>query len=251
MGWLCLAGLVWANGATAQAQAPTRVPSPTGDKMDKVKAAAQVPLSDIPERYRDSVKTTIEKPALFTHGPLESFACQPHVYYWLLEHPDRGVVAWRRLGAQCVMINDRGAGRFGWSDEHGSDLQWETVYQSNECRIWYAEGKVRPAPLLPLVPVKTVVVLRYGEHTGANGGKLMQHQACMFLYTDSAGAALATKLLGSAAPRMAEQCVTQMQMFFSGLAWYVHRYPDRAANLLMASGPADVSLPAAYKTRGN
>ena len=45
-------------------------------------------------------------------------------------------------------------------------------------------------------------------------------------------AALATKLLGSAGPKMAEQCVSQMQTFFGALAWYMHRYPDRAATLL-------------------
>jgi hypothetical protein len=130
------------------------------------------------------------------------------------------------------MIADRGAGRFGWTDEHGSDLQWQAVYHSNDRHIWYAEGKVRPAPLLPLVPVKAVVVLHYSEQNGANGAKQIQHQAEMFLHTDSAGAALATKLLGPAAPRMAEQCVTQMQMFFAGLAWYVQRYPERATGLL-------------------
>lgn len=235
-GLLALAGLFWATGA--KAQPPIKV-TPPAEKIDKAKAAAGVPLAEVAERYRDGVKLTIEKSTLVTQGPIETFACSPHVYHWLLEHPDRGVVAWRRLGAQCVMISDRGAGRFGWSDEHGSDLMWETVYQSADRRIWYAEGKVRPAPLLPLVPVKAVVVLRYAEMPGENNTKFMQHQADMFLYTDSVGASIATKLLGAAAPKMAEQCVTQMQMFFSGLAWYVHRHTDRAATLLMASGSSE------------
>ena len=131
-----------------------------------------------------------------------------------------------------MMIADRGAGRFGWTDEHGSDLQWETVFQSNDRRIWYAEGKVRPAPLLPLVPVKALIVLRYAEQPGPAHSKVMQHQADMFIHTDSIGANLATKLLGPAGPKMAEQCVTQMQSFFAGLAWYVHRYPEKSAGLL-------------------
>jgi hypothetical protein len=244
-GLLCVTGLAWSSGGgNALAHAPT-----TGDKMDKAQAAALVPLQDVPSRFREGVKTTLEKPALFTQGPVENFICAPHFYYWLLEHPDRGVLAWRRLGAQCVMIVDRGAGRFGWTDEHGSDLQWEAVYHSNDSHIWYAEGKVRPAPLLPLVPVKAVVVLRYSEQTGPNGEKMMQHQADMFLHTDSAGAALATKLLGAAAPRMAEQCVSQMQMFFAGLAWYVHRYPDQAPTLLKVDGPTQ--LPPGLKPAGH
>jgi hypothetical protein len=235
-GVFCLSGVVWASTATAHAQPPTKIAPPSTDKMEKVRAAANVPLQAIPERYRDAVRLTIEKPTLFSQGPVEAFACQPQMYYWLLEHPDRGVVAWRRLGAQCVMISERGNGRFGWTDEHGSDLQWDTVYNSNKERIWYAEGKVRPGTLMPLVPVKALVVLRYEEPATepVNGAKVMQHQADMFLYTDSMGAALATKLFGAAAPRLAEQCVTQMQMFFSGMAWYVHRHPERAQALLAA-----------------
>ena len=249
-GLVCLAGLTWASGENARAQAPVRVAATGAEKMDKTKAAALVPLQDLPERYRENVRTTIEKPALFTQGPVETFACAPQVYYWLVAHPDRGVIAWRRLGAQCITVNERGPGRFGWSDEHGSDLQWETVYDSNDRHIWYAEGKVRPAPLLPLVPVKAVVSLRYTEQPGPNGATLMQQQADMFLHTDSVGAALATKLLGAAAPKMAEQCVTQMQMFFSSLAWYIYRHPDRAAVLLMPSGPTDAPMPA-MKGTGN
>jgi hypothetical protein len=187
------------------------------------------------------VRLTIDKTTLFTQGPVEAFACQPQTYYWLLEHPDRGVVAWRRLGAQCVMIADRGAGRFGWTDEHGSDLQWEAVYSGSDRRIWYAEGKVRPGLLLPLVPVKALVVLRYAEQQPVNpaGARMMQHQADMFLYTDSIGAAVAAKLFGAAAPHMAEQCVTQMQMFFSGMAWYVFRYPERANTLFGPPNPGE------------
>jgi hypothetical protein len=92
-------------------------------------------------------------------APAEAFACEPAVYYWFLDHPDRAVTAWRRLGAKCLTITDRGGGRFGWADENGSDIVWETVYRTPELRIWYAEGKARPGPLMPLVPVRAVVLL--------------------------------------------------------------------------------------------
>jgi hypothetical protein len=60
--------------------------------------------------------------------------------------------------------------------------------------------------------------------------------------TDSQAAALITKLLGSSAPKLAEQCVGQMEMFFSALAWYVERHPERAGTLmsgLLPSVPAN------------
>jgi hypothetical protein len=239
-GALWISGLLCASSASAQNVPPANAPPANAppanapDKLDKAKtAAASVPLHLVPERFREGVKTAVEKTSMFSQGPVETFACEPPFYYWLLEHPDRCVGAWRKLGAQCVMISDRGNGRFGWTDEHGSDLQWEAVYHCGDRHIWYAEGKVRPATLLPLVPVKAVVVLHYRELDGPNGAKAIQHQADMFLHTDGVGAALATKIVGAAAPQMAEQCVAQMQTFFAGLAWYANKYPDRAPGLFL------------------
>ena len=107
----------------------------------------------------------------------------------------------------------------------------EVVRQSHTAAIYISHDLAVVAQM-----ADRIMVLRYGELPGPNGGKQVQHQADMFLYTDSIGAAIAAKVVGAAAPKMAEQCVTQMQMFFSGLAWYVHRHPDRAASLLMSSG---------------
>src|SRR5262249_52187621 len=150
LGWLGLvAGLLWAGGlATAQESAP-----PAG--------ASEVPLEQLPAGYRERVEFTLAHPTLTTHGPVEAFTCKPAQYRYLLDHPDRGIEMWRRLGAKCVDIADRGNGRFAWTDEMGSDVHWDTVYRSNRLRVFYAEGKVKPAKLLPLVPVQVVVILHY------------------------------------------------------------------------------------------
>jgi hypothetical protein len=230
-GWLgLLAGVVWVSAASRAAAQPAARAAPSA--ADRARAAATVPLDRLPLHVRDGARVTIEKPTVYSHGPAETFACDPAVYYWFLDHPDRAVAAWRRLGAKCVSISDRGNGRFGYADEAGSDLVWETVFRAPNLRIWYAEGKVKASPLLPLVPVKAVVLLRHAEGRGREGTPVIQHQTDMFLRTDSAAANLASKLMGASAPRMAEQCLGQLQMFFAGLAWYAHRHPDRAEAIL-------------------
>ena len=52
------------------------------------------------------------------------------------------------------------------------------------------------------------------------------------MQTDSKTAVLMTKMLGSSAPRIAEQCLSQLETFFSGLVWYIDHHPDRAEKLL-------------------
>jgi hypothetical protein len=202
-------------------------------------AAARVPLDELHPAIRVNVKRVIDRPTLFTHGPSEAFTCCPAVYQWLLEHPDGAVAAWRRLGAQCTEIRQRPDGKFGWTDDQGSDLRWWTVHHTPAMRIWYAEGQVRATGIFPLIPVRAVVVLHHSEHQSQAGRSMVQHQAEMFLQTDNRAAALIARLLGAAAPQEAEKCASQMEMFFSALAWYVDQHPERGETLLKGILPAD------------
>lgn len=221
-GWLgLLAGILWAVW-----------PAPAQETPTQPATGVRVPLERIKAEVRDRVREVLDKPTLHARGPAEAFACRPAVYHWLLDHPDRGVAAWRRLGAKCVDIEDRGSGIFGWSDENGGDVAWETVYCDTSMRVFFARGKVRPAVWLGLVPVEVVLVLQYTQVNDTPGRPVMHHQADFFLHTDSRVVSLATKLLGQSAPKLAEQYVAQMEMFYSALAWYLDQHPERLESLL-------------------
>jgi hypothetical protein len=191
-----------------------------------------LPLDELGEADRALVHSVLDRPTLAARGPAEKFPCRPEQYYWFLEHPDRAVTAWRRLGAKCVNIAPRGDGQFGWTDETGGDLVWRTVHRGGGMHIWFAEGKVRAVPALPLVPVKALLVMHYSEPKNVEGKTLIEHHADLFLVTDSKTAAAFTKMLGQSAPRLAEQGLGQLQLFFSGLSWYLQRHPERTDVLL-------------------
>jgi hypothetical protein len=223
-----LAGLLLLLAATA---------APAGGLLFKKPTPAAspdtaVPVDEMQEPQRALARTVLDRPTLSARGPTEAFPCRPADYYWILDHPDRAVTAWRRLGAKCVSINPRGDGYFGWSDEHGGDVVWQTLHKGPGIRVWFAEGKVRPAPLLPLVPFKAVLVLRHTESKNADGATVIQHHSTIHLLTDSKTYAAVTKMMGQSAPKMAEQGLGQFQVFFSGLSWYLARHPDQVEELL-------------------
>ncbi|MBY0522174.1 MAG: hypothetical protein K2R98_02175 [Gemmataceae bacterium] len=236
---LLAAGVFWVSAATVLAQ-PAPIPR-DGKKLPErslpASAAQSVPWDELPQPARDPVRRIIEQPTLSASGPVEEFTGHGPMYLWLLDHPDRAAQAWRRLGAPCLDIADRGQGRFGWSDQQGSDLSWETVYRSGEMRIWYAEGRARPGLLLPPLGVRAVVVLRHGERLDAQGRPRLYHQADLFLQTDSKTAGLMARLIGPTAPRLTEQCVTQLELFFSALTCYLNRHPERAEVLFFGERP--------------
>lgn len=200
--------------------------------------SARLPIDDMPAAARDKVRRVADHPTLYSHGPAETFPCDPAVYHWFLDHPDRAVAAWRKLGAQCVEIVDRGDGRFGWTDGGDSDVHWDTVYHSESLRVWHAEGQVKAGPLVPAVPFEALVVLRHANGKDDRGRTVVRQQADLILHTDNRSALVAARVLGPTGPKLAEQYVTQMEMFFSALPWYVHKHPERAEELLSATPAA-------------
>lgn len=247
------AGTLCALWPAADAQAQTRdqfvakTPSDSPTRPLSLTVTQAVPLSELSDDMRDKVRVVLDKPTITTRGPVEIFRGRPAFYQWLLDHPDRGVHVWRKLGAKCSDITRRSDGQFGWADKHGSDITWTTAYDGPNMRIWYAEGVVSPGALWPTVPVRAVAILHHVENIDALGRTLIHHQADLFLQTDSKTAALIARVLGSTTPHLAKQCAAQLEFFFSGLVWYFERHPERAETLLTTSLPP--GSPAAHEVR--
>jgi hypothetical protein len=155
----------------------------------------------------------------------------------MLDHPDRVAVAWRRTGVACVDIVPKGGGKFGYDDGQGNQIVWETLAGNADGRIWFAEGHAKPGALLPTIPVRAVAVLRHTCHTDAEGRSVIRHSVELFLQTDSKAATLVARMLGPTAPRLAEQGAEQMLLFFSSMAHYLDRHPERS-DILHANRPA-------------
>jgi hypothetical protein len=228
-------GVVWT--ATATAQAPTVVPAEYAVSQQRhrlfgpsLPRLAPVPLDVLPAELRETIAKVVREPTLSAHGPAEEFPAWP--YDWLLDHPDRVATAWRRIGVPCVAITAKGDGKFVWVDPDGSNVGWVTAYRGPTMRIWYAEGQAKAAPSLPIIPVKAVAVLRQSRRTDEAGVLLVSHEVDIFLQTDSKAAALVARLLGPAAPRMAEQGASQMLMFFSSMAKHLDEHPDQVPKLM-------------------
>jgi hypothetical protein len=248
LGWLLM--MVCAattNAAFAQTAPDSVVASPysaakTDDRLQQTAGygprtaqhgfvPAPVPLDELSPPIRDRVRVVLEHPTLSSRGPLEAFRCRPSIYFWLLDHPDVAMRLWRSLGAKCSDIHALGEGNFAWRDAQNGEVHWQTIVRTDKQRVWYAEGRVKAGPLLPAVSLRAVVVLNHQEGSDGKGKPAVRHQMDMILHTDSRAVSLAARLFGASAPRLAEEYVAQMEMFFGALAWYLTEHPDKAALL--------------------
>ena len=221
--------------------APAFGQAPAGDGADDLQSAVptvRIDPDEFPAECQPRVRAVVEHPTLASHGPMELFTCQPSMYHWLLDHPDQTVKLWRRLGAKCLEIQDLGGGRYGWKDG-ASDVRWDVILDGPHRRVWYAEGQVKPGPLIPAVPIKALLVLDYAEGKDASGKPAVRHQMQIVVHTDSRITALATRIVGDTAPKAAEKYVGQLQMFYAAMAWYLDQHPDRAEKMFSSLDQPD------------
>jgi len=224
------------GGLVAPGQ-PTAMPGAAMSPMGSMTSAgpARISVSEVVEpAFRDAVARVIGKPTLSARGTCDEVLCTPAVYDWLVEHPDRVALAWRRMKVPCVEIADLGNGRFAWAED-GSELVWQTVGRFPDGVVWYATGKVKPAPVGPTVPVRAVVVMSYPKQPAGGGLAAVRPVAQAYLHTDSRAANMVLRVLGPTAPKLAQEGAEQLLFFFNGVARYVQAHPEKAEMLL---GPA-------------
>src|SRR5262245_37184171 len=111
-----------AIGVTADAAPPGLPPSMMPAPGAMIAPAPRMNLLEVvkPE-FRDAVAKCMNKPTVSTRATGEEVVCTVAVYEWLYDHPDRVALAWQRLKVPAIPIVDRGEGKFGWTDEYGSE----------------------------------------------------------------------------------------------------------------------------------
>lgn len=208
-------------------------------KGPQTAAAAQVPVEQFTEPFRGKVADLLLQPMVYAQGPVEAFPCRPAVYAWFLDHPHAVALAWRTLGAPCASTHKQADGSFYSTDPRGGELRWVGILNEPGRRIWYAEGTGQPAPLLPVVTVRALLILRYQEVQGRDGRVGIRHQAEVFAQVHEPSAWL-SKVCGPALDSPTKKLLAQVQFFFAGMARYLCEHPTRVEVLLKNLPPDEL-----------
>jgi hypothetical protein len=208
-----------------------------------------IPLELLPATHRRNVEAVLERPTLTARGVPETFNAEAPIYRWLLEHPEVGVRLWRLLGAKVADIT-QSKGVYTWTDGQGSEVLWQIVHRGEGIHVWLAEGKIKPALLLPTSSFRALAVLQYTTGQDTHGKAAIRHQVHFLLRCDSRAMALAARILGASAPHLAEQYLGQLQMFYGGMAWYLSQDEQRARKMLRDVGVVVPQTAAAPGERG-
>jgi hypothetical protein len=229
-----VAALVFLLIASARAEPRLFLP-PQPAQPPALPETTRIPLESLPLHLREKVRSVIVQPSLSSKGQAETFNTDLATYHWLLEHPDLAVKLWRLQGAKVADIEQRGDA-YRWNDDQGSEVLWHTALRVPGMHVWYAEGKVKAATLVPMTSFRAVAVMHYVEGKDLDGKPAIRHQVHFMLRCDSKAISLATRILGASAPRQVEQYLGQLQMFYGGMAWYLTQDEARAKRMYRRIG---------------
>jgi hypothetical protein len=246
LGWLLLISYAAVTKAASAQTIPEAQPAPV---IQQSFIPARVPLNELPSSLRECVRVVLEHPTLSSRGPLEAFRCRPRLYYWLLDHPDVAANLWRGLGAKCIDISASDDGCFSWNNMQIGEVHWQTILRHDEQRVWYVEGRVKAGPMMPSLSFHAVLVLNHQEGSDSEGNPAVRHQMDLFLHTDSRTVGLTARLLGASVPRLADEYVSQLEMFFGDLAWYLSMHPDKAIALFQQLKASSIVPPSSVRSR--
>jgi hypothetical protein len=195
---------------------------PEVDQVAKYSFVTQIPLEKMAEPVKAKLTAVIQKGQLFERGKSESFPCNPEVYRWLLESPDASLFAWQRLGATKASVTRQDNGSFIGSDGAGGEVKWSLVASGPNIRIWYAEGSGRIGPLLPTMTIRAIVALHFEDVKGTDGRTGIKHRLELLAQYDSS--ILINKLTNMSADTAGKKALQQLEVFFSGMAWYISEH---------------------------
>lgn len=192
------------------------------DQVARQNCIAQLPMDKLSEAVRNKVNHVIQHAQMFERSKTESFPCNADVYRWLLESPDASLFAWKKLGATKAKITRLDNGTFLGSDGINGELRWQLIATGPLSRIWYAEGSGRLGPLLPTMTIRAIVFLNFQDVKGTDGRTGIKHRIEFLAQYDSI--ALVNKLTNMSAESTGKKAIQQLEMFFSGMAWYVSEH---------------------------
>jgi hypothetical protein len=198
------------------------MPGPESTQLARQMTAALVPVDQLKDPIRSQVVKVLQKGQLFERGKPEAFPCKPAVYRWLLDSPDASLFAWQKLGATRAHIVRQADGSYYGSDGHGGELRWRLVATGPMTRIWYAEGSGSLGPLMPTITVRAVVLLTFNDTRGTDGRVGIRHRLDLFAHYDTGP--LIAKLTGMSAESTGRKVLQQIELFYSGMAWYASEH---------------------------
>jgi hypothetical protein len=175
------------------AKKTAKPPQGTSAREAREDAIRAVPYARLDRAARGKVSTVLANPTIFRRLPTQTIECDPHLYIFLVEHPDLVVNIWDVMGVSEVSVDRVSEAVFDVNDRAGTRGRLEFVYRGPDLHVVYAQGSYT-GPMLPRpVHGECVLVLRSSYIRSNDGRYFVRAKLDAFLRLDNVGVGLLAK----------------------------------------------------------
>jgi len=169
---------------------PSQASSSRTARNDAIKA---IPMAKLAPAERAEVSAVLKNTSIFRRMPVQVTECDPHLYLFLVQHPEVIVNIWQVMGISKVTLERTGENTFVANDGSGTTGTVKICYASQDTHVIIAEGSyIGPLSDRPL-KAKCVMLLKSGYMQETNRRWYVTSRLDAFIQMENVGVEILAK----------------------------------------------------------
>lgn len=181
-------------------------------------ALRALPLDWLSVHDRRRVHDVVSQATIYRRLPTHVVDCDPELFQLLIQYPEIIVDIWNVMGVANITLDRTGGNTFRASDGQGTLAQMETLYQSHNRHLIYAEGTYHGPIFRRPVTAKCVMLLRSAHVQEKDGRHRVTTTLDTFIQMERVGAEIMAKTFQPLVGKVADYNFTETMAFVSKLS---------------------------------
>jgi hypothetical protein len=210
----------WVRPLQAATMRPTRPNPRLADTSPAARQSAvrSIPVEKLSAAARAKVGSVLSHVTVFRRMPIRVIDCDPHLYLFLVQHPDVVVNIWKVLKISNLDLREIGPATYRVAESAGTLATVEFLYRSHDTHVIYAEGSYDGPLFARPVKGRCLMVLKSGYIRETDGRYYITTRLDSFLNVEPGGAELLTKTFHPLAGKVADANFVQTVAFLGSLS---------------------------------
>jgi hypothetical protein len=207
--------LLWAGGPLKVRANPRRA---TTSPAARQSAVQSIPVEKLDAEARAKVASVLSNFSVFRRMPIRVVDCDPHLYLFLLRHPDVVVNIWEVLDVSRLKLRQIGPDTYRIAESANTLATVEFLYRSHDTHVVYAEGTYDGPLFARSIKGSCLMVLKTGYVRETDGRYYITSRLDAFVRVEPGGAELLTKTIHRLVGKVADTNFTQTVAFLGILS---------------------------------
>lgn len=221
MGWhgvLAMLLVLYVASQEFASRANAAEPKGTTSKAARQEAVRGIPFDRLDADARRKATSVVNADSLFRRMPVETIACDPNLYLFLLRNPEVVVEIWQLMGVTDLKLARTGPESFRMADNAGTTGHVEFLYGDQNTHVLYVEGQYRGSLYPRPITANCLLVMQSHYARKADGSYAITSKLDTFIDVKNVGVDLVAKTFQSVFGRTTDHNFVETAGFIGKLS---------------------------------